>query len=133
MEPTLRREEEMEWAVAPLHHRLFQKTLISPEESNELKLHLWKILREKIDPGGAVLPHTHDVTEVIYFTQGEVAALLGEKRMHCRPGDAIVAPAGVVHGVANKGNTASEQISFFIPEIDNNNFGHTRLVLEENI
>ncbi len=133
MEPIIRRQEEMEWVVAPLHNYLFQKTLISSEESNELKLRLWKILREKIEPGGAVLPHIHDVTEIIHFIEGEVAVLLGEKRMRCRPGDTIAAPAGVVHGVTNRGNAASEQISFFIPEFDKKSFGHTRLVPEKNI
>lgn len=133
MEPIIRRQEEMEWVGASLHNSLFQKTLISSEESIKLNLHLWKVLREKIEPGGAVLPHTHDVTEIIHFIEGEVAVLLGENRMHCRPGDAIVAPAGVVHGVANRRKTPSEQISFFIPEIDKKNFGHTRLVPEEKI
>ncbi len=133
MEPILRRREDMDWITAPLHEGLFQQSLISPEEAETLNLHLWQVLREKIEPGGSVLPHTHDVTEIIHFLQGEVAVLLGEQRTICRPGDTITAPAGVVHGVANRGETASGQISFFIPETGKENFGHTELAPHEKI
>lgn len=127
MEPILRRREDLEWIPAPLHEKLYQRSLLSSDESKKLNLHLWQILREKIEPGGTVLPHTHDVTEVIYFIQGEVNVLLGDQRTICKPGDTIVAPAGVIHGVANRTEVTSGQISFFIPEAGKETFGHTEL------
>lgn len=91
-------------------------------------LHLWRILRERIEPGGAVLPHRHDVTEVIHFIQGEVNVLLGQTRLVCQPGDSIIVPDGLVHGVANYGQGITEQVSFFIPARDLDVFGHTDLI-----
>jgi hypothetical protein len=79
----MRGEDEIEWLPAALHRQLVQKELLSPAEAGELNLQLWKILRERTEPGGTVLPHTHDTAEIIHFTRGEVRALLGEERTDC--------------------------------------------------
>ena len=86
------------------------------------------MLIEKIEPGGAVLPHFHDVAEIIHFLEEEVSVLLGEQRAICHPGDTIIVPAGVVHSVANKGARDSRQVSIFLPHIGKEDFGNTELV-----
>ncbi|MDP7503650.1 MAG: cupin domain-containing protein [Nitrospinota bacterium] len=123
----MRGEDEIEWLPAALHRQLVQKELLSLAEAGELNLQLWKILRERTEPGGTVLPHTHDTAEIIHFTRGEVRALLSEERTDCGPGDTLIVPAGAIHGVSNTAAGPSEQISFFIPEKGKENFGHTEL------
>ncbi|MDP6276994.1 MAG: cupin domain-containing protein [Nitrospinota bacterium] len=107
----MRGEDEIEWLPAALHRQLVQKELLSPAEAGELNLQLWKILRERTEPGGTVLPHTHDTAEIIHFTRGEVRALLSEERTDCGPGDTLIVPAGAIHGVSNTAAGPSEQIS----------------------
>ncbi len=128
MKPRMRRGEDLEWAPAALHKKLFQQALVPADEAGELNLHLWQVLRERIEPGGAVLPHFHDTAEIIHFLEGELTALLGEERYSCKPGDTLIVPAGTVHGVSNRGAEPTEQISFFIPEKDKDKFGYTELV-----
>ena len=127
MKPKMRGEGEIEWLPAALHRQLVQKELLSPAEAGELNLQLWKILRERIAPDGAVLPHTHATAEIIHFTGGVGRALRGVERTDCGPGDTLIVPAGTIHGVSNTGAGPSEQISFFIPEKGKENFGHTEL------
>jgi quercetin dioxygenase-like cupin family protein len=126
--PRIRLKDELEWTAAARHRELYQQSLVSKEEAGELNLHLWQVLREKIEPGGAVLPHFHDTAEIIHFLIGEVKTLLGEERRICGPGDSLIVPAETVHGVSNIGDAPSEQISFFIPEKDKEDFGRTELV-----
>ena len=126
--PRMRLNDELEWTAAARHRELYQQSLVSAEEARRLNLQLWKVLREKIEPGGAVLPHFHDTAEIIHFLIGNVNALVGEERRICGPGDTLIVPAETIHGVSNTGNAPSEQISFFIPEKNKENFGHTDLV-----
>ena len=128
MKPTLVRWDEIEWNPAPLHLGLFYKEVLSKEEWAARSLRVWKVLIEKIEPGGAVLPHFHDVAEIIHFLEEEVSILLGEQRAICHPGDTIIVPAGVVHSVANKGARDSRQVSIFLPHIGKEDFGNTELV-----
>jgi quercetin dioxygenase-like cupin family protein len=124
----MRLKHDLEWTAAARHRELYQQSLLSAEEAGELNLHLWQVLREKIELGGAVLPHFHDTAEIIHFLIGEVKTLLGEERNISGPGDTLIVPAGTVHGISNTGVAPSEQISFFIPEKDKEDFGHTELV-----
>ena len=130
MKPTLVRWDEIEWNPAPLHLGLFYKEVLSKEEWAARSLRVWKMLVDKIEPGGAVLPHFHDVAEIIHFLEEEVSILLGEQRAICHPGDTIIVPAGVVHSVANKGARDSRQVSIFLPHTGNEDedFGNTELV-----
>ena len=130
MKPTLVRWDEIEWRQIPKHPGLFNKEVLSKEEWAARSLRVWKMLVDKIEPGGAVLPHFHDVAEIIHFLEEEVSVLLGEQRAICHPGDTIIVPAGVVHSVANKGGRDSRQISIFLPHTGNEDedFGRTELV-----
>ncbi|MFQ5913429.1 MAG: cupin domain-containing protein [Nitrospinota bacterium] len=128
MESIIRRMNDLEWVPLPGNPNVYHKQLLSREESASLGLKLWRILFEKIDPGAAVLPHYHDATEVIHFVRGEVHVLLGERRSVCRPGDSLIVRRGAVHGVANRGPEPSTQVSFFIPEAVQDEFGRTERV-----
>lgn len=133
MESLIRWFKDLEWHPLPKNPNVYHKELLSRDESASLGLRLWRILFEKIEPGAAVLPHYHDVTEVIHFVQGEVHVLLGEERSVCRPGDSLIVRIGVIHSVANKGGEPSTQVSFFIPRADQQDFGLTVQVPGINI
>ncbi|MEE8110525.1 MAG: cupin domain-containing protein [bacterium] len=128
MESIIRRLSDLDWVPLPGSPNVSHKELLSREESASLDLKLWRVLFEKIEPGAAVLPHYHDVTEVIHFVRGEVHVLLGEQRSVCQPGDSLVVRSGVVHSVANKGSGPSTQVSFFIPGATQVEFGRTEWV-----
>ena len=128
MESTIRRFDDLEFLPLPNNPNVYHKQLLSRDESASLGLKLWRILFEKIEPAAAVLPHYHDVTEVIHFIRGEVHVLLGGERSVCQPGDSLIVPSGVVHSVANKGREPSTQVSFFIPEAGQEDFGLTEQV-----
>ena len=133
MKPTLLRWDDLEWGPMPRHPGLFHKEILSKEEWEKIGLRIWKVLIEKIEPGGAVLPHYHDVAEIIHFLEEEVSVIMGEERTICHPGDSLVVPAGIVHSVANKGERDSKQISFFLPHIGKEDYGRTELVEEIEI
>ena len=133
MKPTLLRWDDLEWGPMPRHPGLFHKEILSKEEWEKIGLRIWKVLIEKIEPGGAVLPHYHDVAEIIHFLEEEVSVIMGEERTICHPGDSLVVPADIVHSVANKGERDSKQISFFLPHIGKEDYGHTELVEEIEI
>ena len=128
MESLVRRFKDLAWVPLPKNPNVYHKELLSRDESASLGLKLWRILFEKIETGAAVLPHYHDVTEVIHFIQGEVHVLLGEERSVCQPGDSLIVRSGVVHSVANKGGEPSTQVSFFIPKTSQKDFGLTEQV-----
>jgi quercetin dioxygenase-like cupin family protein len=89
------------------------------------------ILWEKIGVGGQVLPHYHDVAEIIHITVGHVKLLCDGEWKSYQAGDTFHVPAGIVHSVANEGTHPSEQISVFLP-VDQaataNSFFNTTLV-----
>lgn len=114
---TVRSFAEQNWQTMPEHRELFYKELFSSSEAEELGVSVSGVLRERIEPGGAVLPHTHDVAEVIHFIEGSVRVLVGEEWKNCAPGDTLIVPRGMPHSVENHGESPSHQISMFLPVV----------------
>jgi quercetin dioxygenase-like cupin family protein len=85
-----------------------QKT--ANQESGTTSVALW---RNWAKPGEQVLRHSHDVEEVILVVKGRMVATLGDDRFELETGDALVAPAGVVHGFANPGSDDLEIVAAF--------------------
>ncbi|GIQ64421.1 hypothetical protein PACILC2_29890 [Paenibacillus cisolokensis] len=69
----------------------------------------------KIGVGGAILPHYHDVAEIIHITAGKVRLLCNGEWRSYEAGDTFHVPAGVVHSVVNDDTAPTEQISIFLP------------------
>ena len=56
-------------------------------------------------PGQSQKPHTHqDLDKVYYVLEGEGEISLAGQSEAIRAGEAVVAPAGVEHGLANTGH-----------------------------
>jgi quercetin dioxygenase-like cupin family protein len=83
-----------------------------------MKIALSSILWEKIDVGGAVLPHYHNVAEVIHITKGKVRLLCNGEWHSFQAGDTFLVPAGVVHSVRNDDVEPTEQLSIFMPTLE---------------
>lgn len=55
-----------------------------------------------LEPGQAQKPHTHDAEDKIYVVlEGRGRFTLGDATSPVQTGEAVVAPAGTPHGVAN--------------------------------
>lgn len=121
--------EAMTWELMPNHIELYHREIVSAAQADKLGISMSSILWEKLGVGGQVVPHYHDVVEIIHITVGEVKLLSGGEWHSYRAGDTFHVPAGTVHSVANAGDSPSEQISIFLPSgeqaVPNSFFGTT--------
>lgn len=115
MQTEVKHGECMPWSLMPNHIELYHREIMSVAEADRLQVKVSSVLWEKIGIGGAVLPHYHDVAELIHITVGKVKLLCNGEWVNYQAGDTFLVPAGVVHSVANDGDTPSEQISIFLP------------------
>jgi quercetin dioxygenase-like cupin family protein len=59
-----------------------------------------------VAPGQAQQPHTHADQDKIYFVlEGRARVQVGDGEEMVDPGEAVVAPAGVPHGLVNAADT----------------------------
>lgn len=57
-----------------------------------------------LQPGAAIPRHHHDVDDAMLVISGRGLGHLGEETVPLEPGTALVAPAGIVHGLTNSGS-----------------------------
>ena len=69
-----------------------------------------------MEPGSELLMHTHRIEEAMVITRGTATAVLGDETHTLEPGDAILAPAGVKHTLANRGSEPMGFL-FFYPAV----------------
>lgn len=68
------------------------------------------------EPGQDQKPHIHDGNDKIYLVvEGRGTFLVGNERAELGPGDAVLAPAGVLHGAENTGATRLVTLAFMAP------------------
>ena len=112
---TVKTADGMEWGLMPDHIELYHREIVSAAEADALGVRASSVLWEKIGGGGAVLPHYHDVAEIIHITVGQVRLLCNGEWQSFKAGDTFHVPAGVVHSVENDDTAPTEQISIFLP------------------
>jgi mannose-6-phosphate isomerase-like protein (cupin superfamily) len=89
--------------------RIKDHVQVNPERM--AKIALATTARAQLDlyclaPGQEQKPHSHADQDKIYFVlEGSGRAMVGGRQETLEPGDAVVAPAGVDHGLANVGTT----------------------------
>ena len=67
-----------------------------------------------IAPRSRVPRHTHTNTEeAMVLLEGELQALVGSQRENIAPGDAVLAPAGTVHGFVNLSDAPARLLYVF--------------------
>lgn len=127
----VKEKKEQRWELMPNHVELYHRELLSAKEADGLGIRASSVLWEKIGVGGAVLPHYHNVAEIIHITVGKVKLLCNGEWKSYQAGDTFLVPAHVVHSVANNDVIDTEQISIFLPVEDDaptNCFFETALV-----
>ncbi|MET3941486.1 mannose-6-phosphate isomerase-like protein (cupin superfamily) [Paenibacillus sp. PvP094] len=123
--------EDMQWGLMPNHIHLYHREIVSAEQADQMGFRASSVLWEKIGVGGQVLPHYHDVAEIIHITVGKVKLLCNGEWKSYQAGDTFHVPAGVIHSVANDDVQPTEQISIFLPVEEDapvNSFFNTTLV-----
>jgi quercetin dioxygenase-like cupin family protein len=128
--------DSIPWTQIESHRSLFHREIINAAAADALGIRVSSILWERIDVGGQVLPHYHDVAEIIHITVGKVKLLCNGEWLSYGAGDTFHVPAGTIHSVANDDTAPTEQISIFLPaseDIPVNHFFETILVKEEAV
>ncbi len=104
---------EQEEYPHPKHERFFLRDVVVAADNPELSVH-----RGRIEPGGEILPHTHDgQTETFYILSGQALCTMGGKKTSVTGGQCCVAPSGVVHGLKNDGQEPVELLALFTPPL----------------
>jgi len=104
-----------DWEPIVEHPGLYHREIVDAAEADAMGVRASSVLWEKIDVGGGVLPHYHDVAEIIHITVGKVLLLCNGEWRSYQAGDTFHVPAGVVHSVMNDCDEPTEQISIFLP------------------
>lgn len=71
------------------------------------------------EPGQEQRPHDHAGSDKVYLVmEGRGLVRIGEETAEVGPGDAVLAPAGVVHGASNSGPERLVMLAFMAPHPD---------------
>jgi quercetin dioxygenase-like cupin family protein len=69
-----------------------------------------------LEPGQAQKPHSHQGADKVYAVlEGKVRVQLGAEQAWLAAGDAVLAPAGVEHGLDNPGPARAAVLVFMAP------------------
>jgi quercetin dioxygenase-like cupin family protein len=69
-----------------------------------------------LEPGQAQKPHRHDGADKVYAVlEGEVRVGVGEEEATVTAGGAVLAPAGLDHGLSNPGPARAAVLVFMAP------------------
>jgi quercetin dioxygenase-like cupin family protein len=70
-----------------------------------------------LEPGQSQKPHKHDDADKVYAVlEGEVRVRIGEESATLAAGDAVLAPAGIDHGLDNAGPARAAVLVFMAPK-----------------
>jgi len=104
---------EQEEYAHPKHDRFFLRDVVVAADNPALSVH-----RGRIEPGGEILPHTHDgQTETFYILAGQALCTMAQEKTVVNAGQCCVAPSGVVHGLKNDGEEPVELLALFTPPL----------------
>jgi quercetin dioxygenase-like cupin family protein len=112
MESFIRNQKDVESKKNPKHNEVYGRLLSAQSENGRLSAHL-----TTVKPGGEIVPHTHEVLEVIYVIEGEGSALVNGERKKSVPGTIVVANVGSEHGFLNTGDSDLVLYCVFSPGI----------------
>jgi mannose-6-phosphate isomerase-like protein (cupin superfamily) len=69
-----------------------------------------------LEPGQAQKPHKHEGADKVYAVlEGQILARVGDETATLGPGEAVLAPAGLDHGVENPGPARAALLVFMAP------------------
>lgn len=112
MESFIRNQKEVVPEKRPMHIEVYGQLLSSEKENGRLSAHL-----TTVRPGGEIVPHTHEVLELIYVIEGEGSILVNGERKQSGPGTTLAANIGSEHGFKNTGDSDLVLFCVFSPGI----------------
>jgi quercetin dioxygenase-like cupin family protein len=71
----------------------------------------------KVEPGGHIIAHSHDVWEIFYMLEGKGEAEMGGRKEICSKGTCLIAPPGVRHSLKNIENVPVLLFCVFTPPL----------------
>ncbi|MEA4960716.1 cupin domain-containing protein [Lutispora sp.] len=110
MSTIIKNQESLEWIRNSKHRDVFLRHLTTSKENDRLSAHI-----VRIEKGGEIVPHTHEILEVFYIMKGEGLALANRERVKTAAGDCIIAHPGEEHGLINTGEGEILLYSVFSP------------------
>lgn len=69
-----------------------------------------------LEPGAGVPPHRHKVAEAFFVISGTGTALMEDEEVTVSAGDALLAPAGDLHGFRNDSSGEIRMVFFYPTE-----------------
>jgi len=85
-----------------LRQRYVFRHVAAADGADVLEVELW------VEPGGGVVPHLHPTFEERFeVLEGEIAIVVGRRRVRASAGDSVFVPPGVRHTYANTGATTA--------------------------
>jgi len=112
MESYIRNQKAVEAVKNPKHIEVYGQVLSPEKENCRLSAH-----RTTVRVGGEIVPHTHEVLELIYVLEGEGSALVNGEHIKAGPGTVVAANIGSEHGFKNTGDTDLVLFCVFSPGI----------------
>lgn len=104
--------DSMIWELMPNHIELYHREIVTAKQADAMGMRMSSILWEKIGVGGQVVPHYHDVAEIIFITAGKVRLLCNGEWKSYKAGDTFHVPTGVIHSVANDATLRANKSAF---------------------
>jgi quercetin dioxygenase-like cupin family protein len=70
-----------------------------------------------LEPGQAQKPHAHEGADKMYAVlEGSVVAQIGDEEQTLAAGEAVLAPAGLSHGIVNRSQARAAVLAFMAPK-----------------
>lgn len=96
--------EKIDWT--PVRQGMERKSFSG--EGATLALH-------RIQPGHALLPHSHHFEQVVYMLQGVANFHIGEDVCRLEPGGLVVIPPNITHFIEVTGSETALELDVFTP------------------
>lgn len=103
---------KVEFSKHPMHRDAYTKLVTGKSENDRLSASI-----VRINPGGELIPHTHEVIEVFYIIEGQGSALVNGERKPVSGGTVLIVPAGEEHGLINVGKGELTLYAVFSPGV----------------
>jgi mannose-6-phosphate isomerase-like protein (cupin superfamily) len=87
-------------------HGNFQKALAT----KAMGAHEFEIWRASIAIGSKTPKHSHETEEVFILLQGEILAVIGDRKVRCIAPATLICPANIPHQLFNIGQEPTDQI-----------------------
>ncbi|WOI52775.1 cupin domain-containing protein [Parvularcula sp. LCG005] len=95
---------------------IFKRTKRNPYFRQEISTHDFsQLVLMSVEPGDEIGEESHDVDQVLIFTEGRAKAIIGDETFKLQKGALVIVPAGVVHNFINIGSKPLKLFTVYTP------------------